>query len=58
VASRLAGELAAGIPGADLILVPGAGHLVFMERPEVVNEAILALLARSAGELGAEPRTA
>jgi pimeloyl-ACP methyl ester carboxylesterase len=47
VASRLAGELAAGIPGADLILVPGAGHLVFMERPEVVNEAILGLLAQA-----------
>lgn len=49
VAPRLAGELAAGIPGADLILVPGAGHLVFMERPEVVNEAILALLAQATG---------
>ena len=47
VASRLAGELAAGIPGADLILVPGAGHLVFMERPEVVNDAILGLLAQA-----------
>ena len=58
VASRLAGELAAGIPGADLILVPGAGHLVFMERPEVVNEAILALLARSAAAGDVEPRTA
>ena len=57
VAPRLAGELAAGIPGADLILVPGTGHLVFMERPEVVNEAILALLTR-ATEAGAEPRTA
>ncbi len=49
VASRLAGELAAGIPGADLILVPGAGHLVFMERPEAVNEAILGLLAQATG---------
>jgi pimeloyl-ACP methyl ester carboxylesterase len=58
VATRLAGELAAGIPGADLILVPGAGHLVFMERPEVVNEAILALLARSAAAGDVEPRTA
>jgi pimeloyl-ACP methyl ester carboxylesterase len=58
VASRLAGELAAGIPSADLILVPGAGHLVFMERPEVVNEAIEALLAQAAGAAGAEPRTA
>jgi pimeloyl-ACP methyl ester carboxylesterase len=52
VAPRLAGELAAGIPGADLILVPGAGHLVFMERPEVVNEAILGLLAQATGAGG------
>jgi pimeloyl-ACP methyl ester carboxylesterase len=58
VPSRLAGELAAGIPGADLILVPGAGHLVFMERPEVVNEAILGLLAQATEAGRAEPRTA
>ena len=58
VPSRLAGELAAGIPGADLILVPGTGHLVFMERPEVVNDAILALLTRATEVGGAEPKTA
>jgi len=29
--------------------VPGAGHLVFMERPEAVNEAILGLLAQATG---------
>jgi pimeloyl-ACP methyl ester carboxylesterase len=58
VPSRLAGELAAGIPGADLILVPGAGHLVILERPEVVTEAITELLARAAGRDDSEPRTA
>jgi len=58
VPSRLAGELAAGIPGADLILVPGAGHLVFMERPEVVNEAIGGLLAQATETGRPEPRTA
>jgi pimeloyl-ACP methyl ester carboxylesterase len=58
VSRRLAGEVAAGIPGADLILVPGAGHLVILERPEVVNEAILAVLARSLDQAGREPRTA
>jgi pimeloyl-ACP methyl ester carboxylesterase len=43
---RRAGDLAARIPGAELILVPAAGHLVILERPEVVNEAIASLLAR------------
>jgi pimeloyl-ACP methyl ester carboxylesterase len=45
VPPRLAADLAAGIPGADLIVVPGAGHVIILERPEIVNEAITALLA-------------
>ncbi len=49
IPARRAGELAARIPGAELILVPGAGHLVILERPEVVNEAITSLLASVGG---------
>jgi len=45
ISARRSGELAAHIPGAELVLVPGAGHLVILERPEVVNEAITSLLA-------------
>jgi pimeloyl-ACP methyl ester carboxylesterase len=41
------GELAAEIPGSRLVLVPGAGHAVLLERPAAVNDAITALLARS-----------
>jgi pimeloyl-ACP methyl ester carboxylesterase len=41
-------ELAAGIPGAELVQVPGAGHAVILERPELVNRAISELIARSA----------
>ena len=37
--------LAAGIPGARFLLVERAGHLVNLERPEVVNEALLDFLA-------------
>jgi pimeloyl-ACP methyl ester carboxylesterase len=44
ISARRSGELAAHIPGAELVLVPGAGHLVILERPEVVNEAITSLL--------------
>jgi pimeloyl-ACP methyl ester carboxylesterase len=37
--------LAAAIPDARFLLVEGAGHLSSMERPEVVNEALLDFLA-------------
>lgn len=33
-------EMAAGIPGADLIVLGGAGHLPPMERPRAVNAAL------------------
>jgi pimeloyl-ACP methyl ester carboxylesterase len=39
-------ELAAGIPGARLIRVPGAGHMVVWEAPQVVVEAIEELSGR------------
>ena len=38
-------ELAAGIPGARFLLVEEAGHLVNLEQPEIVNEALLDFLA-------------
>lgn len=39
--------IAAAIPDARLVSVPGAGHAVGLEAPEAVNEAILAHLASS-----------
>ena len=41
---RLSESLAAGIPGAGLLRVPGAGHLVMLERPGEVNEGMAAFL--------------
>ncbi len=32
--------LARGIPGAELIIYPGAGHLFFLEEAEAVNQAL------------------
>src|SRR5450755_137279 len=58
VSARLAGEVAAGIPGADLILVPGGGHLLILERPQVVNEAITTLVARALRRSGTRKRLA
>jgi len=49
IAPRLGIELAAGIPGARLVWVPGAGHAVILERPDEVSRAINELLARVAG---------
>ena len=37
----LAHEMAAGIPGARLVVVPECGHLSTMERPQAVTQALL-----------------
>jgi pimeloyl-ACP methyl ester carboxylesterase len=37
-------EIAAGIPGAHLVIVPGCGHLSTLERPDEVTQALLAWL--------------
>lgn len=36
----LSQEIAAGIPGARLVVVPECGHLTTIERPEAVNRAL------------------
>jgi pimeloyl-ACP methyl ester carboxylesterase len=38
---ELSREIVAGIPGSRLIVVPQCGHLSTMERPEVVNRALV-----------------
>jgi pimeloyl-ACP methyl ester carboxylesterase len=50
-------ELAAAIPGARLVRVPKAGHMVILERPEVVTEEIADLVALALDE-SATPRPA
>ncbi|QNE75543.1 alpha/beta fold hydrolase [Streptomyces finlayi] len=42
------------LPGAELVIVPDAGHLVMLEHPDVVNERLADLLVR----IGAVPTTA
>jgi pimeloyl-ACP methyl ester carboxylesterase len=41
-------EIAEKLPGAELVLVPGAGHLVLMEQPELVNAALARAIAQAA----------
>lgn len=38
-------EMAAAIPGARLVVLPGCGHMATLERPDEVNDALRAWLA-------------
>jgi pimeloyl-ACP methyl ester carboxylesterase len=40
--------IAAAIPAADLVIVPGAGHMIQREAPAAVNDALAAWLGRAA----------
>ena len=37
-------EIAAAIPGASLVIVPGSGHLSSLEQPDAVTDAMMAFL--------------
>jgi pimeloyl-ACP methyl ester carboxylesterase len=50
--------LATAIPGATILRVPRAGHMVILEWPEVVTEAIADLTALALDEAGARRRLA
>ncbi|HEU4454783.1 MAG TPA: alpha/beta fold hydrolase [Longimicrobium sp.] len=43
-------RIAARIPGARLIVIPGAGHTSSVEEPELVNRALSPFLAEVAGD--------
>ncbi len=44
---QIAEQLAAGIPGAHKIVLPGVGHMANMEAPSAFNAAVLAFLAEN-----------
>jgi pimeloyl-ACP methyl ester carboxylesterase len=58
ISPLLGRELAAEIPGAELVWVPGAGHALILEAPEVVNEAITGLIERVSAGRAARERSA
>ena len=39
-----ADEIAAGIPGAEKIVLPGVGHFIFVEAPGAFRDAVLSFL--------------
>jgi pimeloyl-ACP methyl ester carboxylesterase len=43
--------IAAELPDATLVRLPGVGHLPMLEQPEVIDTALADLLARCAGHL-------
>ncbi|WP_051830842.1 MULTISPECIES: alpha/beta fold hydrolase [Streptomyces] len=47
--------MAERLPGAELVLAEGAGHLVMLERPELVDRELALLLRRAADFAGAAP---
>ena len=40
-------DLAAALPNAEFLQVPGAGHMLELERPQQVNDGLLRLVARA-----------
>lgn len=40
-------DMAAALPDSLLVIVPGAAHVVMMERPEVINDALVRLVERA-----------
>lgn len=44
-----AGAIEAGIPGARRVVIPGVGHLMYLEKPEEVLRQVLRFLALNGG---------
>ncbi|WP_280696379.1 alpha/beta hydrolase [Kitasatospora sp. GP82] len=47
--------IARELPEAELVLVQDAGHLVMLERPELVDQRLAGLLGRAVEHIGAAP---
>ncbi len=40
-------EMAVALPKSELVIVEGAGHLVQLEQPEVIDDALVRLVERA-----------
>ena len=50
--------LATEIPDAELLVVPGAGHVIILERPDIINEVIIDLVTRATASAAPRDRSA
>jgi len=50
--------LAAAIPDSELLKVPGAGHVIILERPDLINEVIIDLVTRATASAALHDRSA
>ncbi len=48
-------EIVRRVPGAEFVVVPDAGHMVLIEKHEVVDEHLLVLVARVRRDIAADP---
>ena len=44
---RASRDLSAGIPGSELLIVPNAGHMTYVEQPDIYFPAVRAFFARN-----------
>lgn len=51
---ELSDEIVERVPGAEYVLIPDSGHMVTLEKPDEVNEALLDLLARVQRNIAAD----
>jgi pimeloyl-ACP methyl ester carboxylesterase len=51
---RCAESIAEALPGTELTVCPGAGHMLMLERPAEVSAALLAIVERAAGSVRAK----
>jgi pimeloyl-ACP methyl ester carboxylesterase len=54
---RHSAAIAAAVSAAEFVDVPGAGHMLMLDRPDVVNDRLDALLERVRRELAPRPPT-
>ncbi|HET6531570.1 MAG TPA: alpha/beta hydrolase [Actinoplanes sp.] len=51
---RCAESIADALPGTELTVCPGAGHMLMLERPGCVNQALAAVVARASASTALE----
>lgn len=57
VPRSLGQQLADSVPGAEMLVIEGAGHNPMWERPDIFNRAVLRFLARAAQHPGSRTAT-